>query len=138
IVRQLAGTAGSPSHNITLTLDLNLQWATAQALSDAYNAAAGGWAGPTHSPGAGAVVIDVHTGAILALASYPSFDPGIFNPDTPIFQVGNYIAALSNDPRSPFTNRATHEQYSPASTSKIVTRAATAEEATWDPDHTVD
>ncbi len=138
IVRQLAGTSGSPSHNITLTLDLNLQWATAQALSDAYNAASGGWASPQHSPGAGAVVIDVHTGAILALASYPSFDPGIFNPDTPIFQVGNYIAALKNDPRSPFTNRATQEQYSPGSTFKIVTLAATAQEGIWKPDQLFD
>ncbi len=138
IVRQLAGTSGSPAHDITLTLDLNLQWATAQALSDAYNAASGGWAGPTHSPGAGAVVIDIHTGAILALASYPSFDPGIFNPDTPIFQVGNYIAALKNDPRSPFTDRAVQEQYSPGSTFKLVTLAATAQEGIFKPDQLFD
>ena len=138
IVRQLAGSAGKPSQSIKLTLDLNLQWATAQALSDAYNAASGGWAAPEHSPGAGAVVIDVHTGAILALASYPTFDPGIFSPDTPIFEVGNYIASLKNDPRSPFTNRATQEQYSPGSTFKLVTLAATAQEGIFKPDQLFD
>ncbi len=129
IVRELAGTSGQPAHDVTLTLDLNLQWATAQALSDAYNAAANNWASPQHSPGGAAVVIDVNTGAILALASYPTFDPGIFNGnDTPIFQVGNYIADLHNSPASPFSNRATQEQYSPGSTFKIVTLAAAAEE----------
>ena len=128
IVRELAGTSGQPSHDVTLTLDLNLQWATAQALSDAYNAAANNWASPQHSPGGAAVVIDVNTGAILALASYPTFDPGIFNADTPIFQVGNYIADLHNSAASPFSNRATQEQYSPGSTFKIVTLAAAAEE----------
>ncbi len=133
IVRQLAGTAGQAPHGVTLTLDLNLQWAVAQALSDAYNYAGGNWGAPEHSPGAGAAVIDVHTGAILALASYPTFDPGIFNPDTPVFEVGNYIADLRNDPRSPFSDRAVQEQYSPGSTFKIVTLAAATEEKIFKP-----
>ena len=137
-VRELAGSSGESSQDVKLTLDLNLQWATAQALSDAYNAAAGNWASPEHSPGGGAVVIDVNTGAVLALASYPTFDPGIFNGDTSIFQVGDYIARLRNDPRSPFTNRATQEQYFPGSTFKIVTLAATAEEGIFRPDQTFD
>ncbi|MEO8395507.1 MAG: NTF2-like N-terminal transpeptidase domain-containing protein, partial [Chloroflexota bacterium] len=66
-IRELAGNSGQPSQSVKLTLDLNLQWATAQALSDAYNAASGNWANPSHSPGGGAVVIDIHTGALLAL-----------------------------------------------------------------------
>ena len=61
-------------------------------------------------------MIDIHTGAILALASYPTFDPGIFNPDTPIFEVGSYIAQLHSGENNAFTNRATQEQYSPGST----------------------
>ncbi len=139
IVRELAGTSGQPSHDLTLTLDLNLQWATAQALADAYNAAANNWASAQHSPGGAAVVIDVHTGAILALASYPTFDPGIFNGnDTPIFQVGNYIAQLHNSPDSPFSNRATQEQYSPGSTFKIITLAAAAQENVFSADQMFD
>lgn len=137
-VRELAGSSGEPAQDVKLTLDLNLQWATAQALSDAYNAAAGNWASTEHSPGGAAVVIDVNTGAVLSLASYPTFDPGIFNSDTSIFQVGDYIARLRNDPRSPFTNRATQEQYFPGSTFKIVTLAATAEEGVFEPDETFD
>ncbi|MEP7291405.1 MAG: penicillin-binding transpeptidase domain-containing protein [Chloroflexota bacterium] len=137
IVRELAGTSGEPSHDVTVTLDLNLQWAAAQALSDAYNTAAGNWGAPDHSPGGGVVVMDVHSGAVLALASYPTFDPGIFDlNNTPIFEVGNYIAALQSDPRSPFSNRATQEQYAPGSTFKIITLAATAEEGVFSPDET--
>ncbi len=132
-IRELAGSSGQPAHDVKLTLDLNLQWTAAQALSDAYNAASGNWAAPEHSPGGAAVVIDVNTGAILALASYPTFDPGIFNPDTPIFEVGQYISSLLSAANSPFSNRATQEQYSPGSTFKIVTLAATAQEGIFKP-----
>ena len=139
VVRELAGTSGQPAHDVTLTLDLNLQWAAAQALSDAYNTAVGNWGGPDHSPGGGVVVMDVHTGAILALASYPTFDPGIFDlNNTPIFEVGEYINALQSDPRGYFRNRVTQEQYAPGSTFKIVTLAATAEEHVFDPDEIFD
>ncbi|MCK6579600.1 MAG: hypothetical protein L6Q98_16015 [Anaerolineae bacterium] len=134
IVRELAGTSGEASRHVALTLDLNLQWTAAQALSDAYNYAGGNWAAREHSPGGGLVAIDVNTGAILAFASYPSFDPGIFNPDTPIFFVGDYISALRNDARNIFAARPSQEQYSPGSTFKIVTLAAAAEEQLMQPD----
>ena len=133
IVRELAGSSGQAAHDVQLTLDLNLQWAAAQALSDAYNTASGNWGAPEHSPGGGVVVMDVNTGAILAMASYPTFDPGIFNEDTPMFEVGNDIASLSTDPRRPFFNRTTQEQYAPGSTFKIVTLAATAQEGVFKP-----
>jgi penicillin-binding protein 2 len=133
IVRELAGTGGSPGQTVRLTLDLNLQRAAAQALADAYNYAEPNWANRTHSPGGGVVVLDVNTGAVLALASFPSYDPGIFNPDTPLFFVGNYIAALQNDARQPFFNRVTQGQYAPGSTFKIVTTAAAANERVFSP-----
>jgi penicillin-binding protein 2 len=137
-IRELAGTSAQPAHNITLTLDLNLQWAAAQALSDAYNAASGNWAAPEHSPGGGVVVIDIHTGAVLTLASYPTFDPGIFNPDTPIWEVGSYIAQLHSGESDAFRNRATQEQYAPGSTFKIVTLAAAAQEGVFKSDEMFD
>lgn len=138
-IRELAGSSGQPSYDVTLTLDLNLQWAAAQALSDAYNTAAGNWAGSDHSPGGGVVVMDVNSGAVLAMASYPTFDPGIFDlNNTPIFEVGNYIAALQSDTRRPFFNRVTQEQYAPGSVFKIVTLAATAEEGLFSPDELFD
>ncbi len=127
LLRELAGKSGTEPQPITLTLDRRLQRATAQALADAYNYAEPNWAAQGISPGAGAVVLDVNTGAVLALASYPFFDPGVFNPDTPA-PAGSVIAALTSDGRQPFKNRVTQEQYFPGSTFKIITTAAAANE----------
>jgi penicillin-binding protein 2 len=127
-VRELAGAEGTPPQSVTLTLDVNLQRAAQQALSDAYNFAANNWANRAHSTGGGIVALDINTGAVLALASYPSFDQGIFSPDTPIFFVGDYIAQLSTDARRPFINRVTQNQYFPGSVFKIITMAAAANE----------
>lgn len=132
-IRALAGTTSVAPQPVTLTLDYNLQRAAAQALSDAYNEAAGNWAGDAHSPGAGIVMLDVNTGAVLAMASYPTFDPGIFNPDTPTLLVGQEIGELQSDARRPFANRVYQDQYPPGSTFKIITLAAASEEHTWRP-----
>lgn len=85
VLRELAGRAGTDPLPVTLTIDRRLQMAAAQAVVDAYNYAypSGNWGSPVHSPGAGMVVLDVKTGAVRALVSFPYFDPGLFNPDTP-------------------------------------------------------
>lgn len=134
LVRELAGAEGAPPQSITLTLDRDLQLAAAQALADAYNYAEGNWANREHSTGGGVVVLDVHTGAVLALASYPMFDPGIFNPDTPIFNVGEYTISLEQDVRQPYLNRVIQNSYAPGSTFKIVTTAAAADTGVQSPD----
>lgn len=129
LLRELAGREGTDPQPVTLTIDLALQQATSQAIVDAFNYAEPNWAAQGISPGAGAVVIDVKSGAILALASFPWFDPGIFNPDTPaLAQNPNLIASLFNDERQPFTNRVTQQQYFPGSTFKIITTAAATAE----------
>ena len=138
LLRQLAGKQGSEPEPVTLTLDRNLQLATAQAFADAYNWAEPNWAAADHSPGAGAVVIDVNTGAILALASYPAYDPSLFNPDASqyIQNRGALLSQVGSDPRQPFKNRATQEQYFPGSTFKIVTTFAAAAEGLMTPTET--
>lgn len=78
------------------------------------------------SKGKGAVAaIDPSTGAILALASTPSYDPssfaGNFNKDAETF------ANLDKDPDKPMLNRALRETYPPGSTFKVVTAAAAME-----------
>ncbi len=72
---------------------------------------------------AGAVVVlDVSSGAVLAMASYPTYNPAVFDPTRP--NAGNEIAALFNDPTNPLLNRAVSGAYPPGSTFKIVTLAA--------------
>jgi peptidoglycan glycosyltransferase len=67
-----------------------------------------------HSRAAG-IVLDPRTGAILALASVPSFDPNALSEE---------FATLSHDSRSPLLDRATDGLYPPGSTFKIFTAAA--------------
>lgn len=128
ILRELAGRAGSTPHSVSLTIDWDLQKIVAQALADAYNYAEPNWAGPGISPGAGAIVLDVNTGEILALASYPFFDPGIFHPNSAQPNRGTFISALISSARQPLRNRVIQEQYFPGSTFKIVSTAAAAGE----------
>ena len=86
----------------------------------------------TGLPG-GAVAIDPKTGGILALASYPSFNP-------------NKLATLNgtalnkadqkylNSPQQPLLNRAINETFPPGSTFKIVTGSAAFSSGKYTPD----
>ncbi|MGL4774725.1 MAG: penicillin-binding transpeptidase domain-containing protein, partial [Clostridium sp.] len=72
----------SPGKTVQLTIDKDLQYVTEQALKDQLewirkNAADGTKRYPNANRGT-ALVIDVNTGKILALASYPDFDPNKF------------------------------------------------------------
>ena len=69
------------------------------------------------------VVMDAEDGAILALASAPTFNP---NDCSPIFPEPLY-EKLRNDQALPLFNRATFGQYPPGSTFKIVTSLAALE-----------
>jgi len=62
-----------------------------------------------------AVAIDVNTGEILAMASYPSYDLNTFNQD--------YASLLAN-PNKPLFNRAISGTYAPGSTFKVLTALA--------------
>ncbi|MFE9440535.1 penicillin-binding transpeptidase domain-containing protein [Streptomyces sp. NPDC006602] len=81
--------------------------------------------------GKGAVAaIDPSTGAILALASYPSYDPSTIAGSND----GDAWNKLQkkNDPNDPMLNRALRETYPPGSTYKVVTAAAALENGLYD------
>jgi penicillin-binding protein 2 len=64
------------------------------------------------------VVMDPNNGELLALASYPTFDPNVFS------RIGTKegraeYASLLNDPQTPLLNRAIQSRYPPGSTWKI-------------------
>ncbi|WP_405646071.1 peptidoglycan D,D-transpeptidase FtsI family protein [Streptomyces sp. NBC_00019] len=90
--------------------------------------------------GKGAVVaLEPSTGKILAMASYPSYDPGT------IAGGGDSDAAAwkkldkKNNPADPMLNRALREVYPPGSTFKVVTAAAALESGLYDdPDEKTD
>ncbi len=105
-----------PGSDIILTLDLNLQKRAEQALEDVIMELRQ----TIYDVGGGAItVVDVHTGEILAMASYPDYDIETFLED----YNKNY-----NNPLNPFWNRAISGTYAPGSTFKILTSLAVLEE----------
>ena len=80
------------------------------------------WDGLKGKKGA-VVALDYTTGAVLAMASSPSYDPN----ELASHHLNDTTRAWKNlvaDPSSPLTNRATREIYPPGSTFKLVTAAA--------------
>ena len=69
------------------------------------------------------VVLDVHTGEVLAMASHPVFDPNLFARGIKTEEWNS----LSEDPLHPLNNRAIQGQYPPGSTFKVILAAAALE-----------
>ncbi|MCS6870712.1 MAG: penicillin-binding transpeptidase domain-containing protein [Anaerolineae bacterium] len=129
VVRTLAERPGVPSQSVYLTLDRRMQAETQRILEQAFTVGGLG----TISPGAAAVVLDVNTGAILALANYPTFNVEAFNPNSSLPNAQALIRQWMNDPRKPTFNRATLGQYPPGSVFKIVSMAAGIESGLFTP-----
>lgn len=111
---QTTSYAPQPGDNVILTIDLDLQKAAEQSLAE--NVA-------QYGAGGAAVALDVNSGEVLAMASYPTFDLQNFNQD---------YDAIAADSRSPQLNRATSGVYAPGSTFKILTAIAALEEGVID------
>jgi penicillin-binding protein A len=96
--------------NVTLTINSKVQTAAYSAL-----AALG-------KPG-GVVALNPRTGAILAMASYPSYDPNVLATHNGT-QLNQADGKLLRDSAQPLVNRALQATYPPGSTFKIVTSSA--------------
>lgn len=132
VVRELGGAAGADPVPVQLTIDMGLQQVLARAVNDAYNYAGNNWG--SIATGTGAIVMNVRTGEILALFSYPTFDPSLFNPNNSYTDPTPFIATLASDRvRSPLSNKVVQEQYTPGSVYKIISTVAAADSKTWSP-----
>jgi penicillin-binding protein 2 len=108
-----------PGHNLVLTIDKDVQQVTEEALAQAVKTAHK-QKYPNADAGA-ALVMNPNTGEILAMASYPSFDPQLF--------VGgisskDWKQLTSKESNYPLNNRAITCAYPPGSTFKAVTGVA--------------
>lgn len=101
--------APEPGNNVVLTIDLELQKAAEQSLAENVSG---------YGHGGAAVVLDVHSGEVLAMASYPTYNLATFNKE---------YEELEKDSRKPFTNRATSGLYAPGSTFKVLSAIAALE-----------
>src|SRR5918911_662068 len=96
-----------PGQDLVTTIDLDLQKAAEEQLRNT----------PT---GRGvAVALDPNNGEILAMASYPTFDPNLFSQRINTKAGRAEYAALLKDPKKPLYNRAIRGRYPPGSTWKI-------------------
>ncbi len=118
-VATLATEEPQPGHNLTLTIDLDLQQAMAKYLGEAM--------GPSNF--AAAIAMNPKTGEILGLVSLPSFDPNLFSSPNNQAQ----IEALLRDPRRPLLNYAVAGAFPPGSVFKPVVAAAALQEGVANP-----
>jgi len=65
------------------------------------------------------IAMDPNNGEILALASYPTFDPNLFTQRISTKEGRAEYNALVNDPKTPLVNRATQGRFPPGSTWKV-------------------
>ena len=112
ITELLGENPAGVGEDITLTIDADLQKAAEKALGTRKGAI---------------VALDPNNGAVLAMASYPSFDPNIFSAP-----ITNEIWKELQSEGNPFLNMALRG-FPPASTFKIVTAAAGMESGKYPP-----
>jgi len=103
-------TPPEPGYNVVTTLDLHLQELAEKALEAKAKRGA-------------IVIVDPNNGDILALASWPTYDPNVFIPSIS----AEKFKALQDDPNIPLLPRAFRSSYPPGSTFKIAVGIAALE-----------
>ena len=119
--------------DIVLTLDATVQYYVEKALSEMVTS--------TEAQGATGIVMDVETGAVLAMASSPTYD---LNDPSAVYE--SSLASLVKDGQldladaqlRQWRNRAINDTYEPGSTFKVLTLAAALEEGVIDENTTFD
>ncbi|MBT4934390.1 MAG: penicillin-binding protein 2 [Rhodospirillaceae bacterium] len=108
VIRELKRSEGQPGTRLQLTIDSGLQQMTSKRLGEKSGSV---------------VVMDVHSGDVLAMVSTPGFDPNAFNKGLSTEQ---WNALISND-RAPLTNKSIAGNYAPGSTFKMIVALAALE-----------
>lgn len=114
VIENITETAATPAHNLMLSIDERLQTVTEDALSNAVS-----W---NKAESAAAVILDVNTGEVLAMASCPTFNPN------------NREGATLNE----FRNRAISDTFEPGSTVKPMVVMTALQQGIVQPDSVID
>lgn len=105
--------------DVILTIDANLQAATEKALANNIKKiASGGFSKRSDAKAGAAVVMNVKTGEILAMASYPDYEPELFVNGISQKKLDEYNKGDN------IFNRAISGVYAPGSTFKMITAIA--------------
>ena len=108
VIRELTRDEGQPGQDVRLTIDSRLQEFVLSKLGE---------------ESASAAVLDIHTGAVLALGTAPNFDPHQFSFGLSQAQ----WKELVSNPRTPLVNKVISGQYPPGSTFKMMVALAALE-----------
>ena len=107
--------------DVVLTIDANLQHIAENALASNIHKIASGGFGKAYNADAGAcVVMNVNSGEVLAMASYPDYNPEDFVGGISNEAWNNYM----NNSAKPLVDKAIQNSYSPGSTFKMITAIA--------------
>ena len=118
VIRELSKDPGTPGAKVELTLDMAVQEYATQRLD---------------GEAASAVVMDIHSGDVIACVSTPAYDPNDFN----IGLSHDKWQSLIENPFKPLINKTIAGQYPPGSTFKMVVAAAAMESGLVDPEQNV-
>ena len=120
---EIETVAPTPGRDLITTIDLDLQHAAEDQLANSVTKR-------------GVIIaIDPNNGEIMALASYPTFDPNIFSQRITTKEGKAEYVALLNDPQTPLLNRAIQSRYPPGSTWKIPMSVAGLQQGAITLDH---
>jgi penicillin-binding protein 2 len=123
-VRQLSYTPAVPGNDLVLTIDKDVQATTEHALAEelrnAFNSRNSDGSYNT-SPAGSSVVLDPTNGQVIAMASFPDYDPAEF---TKPIQTPRWDELNNPSNHYPLNNRALQGQYAPGSTFKLITAYA--------------
>lgn len=124
---QSQGTTVPPENGTSITLSLDAR--AQRAFYDSIKTLAD----RTPFQGGAAVLMDVETGEVHALVSYPEYDPNILAAGTP----AGTIAAYSQDSRQPYLDRAISGIYTPGSIVKPIEAAGVLTDKLISPEKTI-
>ena len=121
VLGTVGGTPAQTGNTLVTSLNAKVQAVAQQALDSAIaRSRAGG-----NAANQGAAVVETTTGRIVAMASYPDYDPNVWANGISQHEV-DYLFGLGSQSGSgePALNWATQGQYAPGSTFKVVSTAA--------------
>jgi penicillin-binding protein 2 len=118
---RLVSKPPAPGDNLKLTIDQNVQEAGEAAMAE------------RGLPG-GFITMDVHTGEILGLGSFPTFEPALFT--RPLTQA--QVDETYRNPAAPLTDRTIAGLYPTGSTFKLVTALAALESGNLQPNEAIE
>ena len=125
VTKQSTNTKAIAGNNLITNIDANLQAATEKALKAAVLRARG--SGYKGDAGA-AVVLEIKTGRVLAMASYPTYDPSLWQKGLTVKQATDLFSEKTGVPA---LSRAIQGLFAPASTFKTISLIA-ADRAGYD------